>query len=119
MTIESGRCLRLSLIERILSAKRLSRMQKEKMPKQQRKHLGRYIVADPKICHGKPTFIGTHIMVWQVLQQLAIGRSWNAIVAAWSRNVSKEPIAEARAVAESIRTKTSQVIDKHWKGPVT
>lgn len=30
-----------------------------------------YIVADPKICHGKPTFKGTRIMVWQVLEMLA------------------------------------------------
>jgi hypothetical protein len=29
----------------------------------QRKRLGRYIVADPEICHGKPTFVGTRIMV--------------------------------------------------------
>jgi uncharacterized protein (DUF433 family) len=27
-----------------------------------RKLLGRYIVADPNICHGKPTFRGTRIM---------------------------------------------------------
>ena len=27
------------------------------------KLLGRYIVADPKICHGKPTFRGTRIFV--------------------------------------------------------
>ena len=25
--------------------------------------LGRYIVADPYICHGKPTFRGTRILV--------------------------------------------------------
>ena len=32
-----------------------------------------YIVADPQICHGKPTFKGTRIMVWQVLEMLAAG----------------------------------------------
>lgn len=31
------------------------------------------IVADPHICHGKPTFLGTRIMVWQVLELLATG----------------------------------------------
>ncbi|MDZ7361783.1 MAG: DUF433 domain-containing protein [candidate division KSB1 bacterium] len=45
-----------------------------------RKLLGRYIVADPNICHGKPTFRGTRIMVWQVLDQLANGMSWDTIV---------------------------------------
>jgi Protein of unknown function (DUF433) len=35
--------------------------------KSERQILGRYIVADPRICHGKPTFRGTRVMVWQVL----------------------------------------------------
>jgi uncharacterized protein (DUF433 family) len=38
------------------------------MAKKQRKLLGRYIVADPEICHRKPTFRGTRIMVSQVLK---------------------------------------------------
>lgn len=33
-----------------------------------------YIVADPQICHGKPTFKGTRIMVWQILEMLASGQ---------------------------------------------
>jgi Protein of unknown function (DUF433) len=41
--------------------------------------LGRYIVADSAICQGKPTFKGTRIMVWQVLQDVADGRSWDFI----------------------------------------
>ena len=40
---------------------------------QERVELGRHIVADPAICHGKPTFKGTRIMVWQVLDELAHG----------------------------------------------
>ena len=31
----------------------------------------KYITADPNICHGKPTFRGTRVMVWQVLEMLA------------------------------------------------
>ncbi|MDZ7361775.1 MAG: DUF433 domain-containing protein [candidate division KSB1 bacterium] len=38
------------------------------------------MVADPNICHGKPTFRGTRIMVWQVPDQLANGMSWDTIV---------------------------------------
>ena len=41
--------------------------------------LGRHLVADPEICHGKPTFKGTGIMVWQVLDDVADGRSWDFI----------------------------------------
>ncbi len=43
--------------------------------------LGRYIVADPKICHGKPTFVGTRIMAWQILRQVAKGMAWDEITA--------------------------------------
>jgi uncharacterized protein (DUF433 family) len=32
-----------------------------------------YIVMDTEICHGKPTFKGTRIMVWQVLEMLKSG----------------------------------------------
>ena len=45
-----------------------------------RKLLGRYIVTDPQICHGQPTFRGTRIMVKQVLEQVASGMAWEAIV---------------------------------------
>lgn len=33
------------------------------VPKKQKIELGRYIMADPEICRGKPTFSGTRIMV--------------------------------------------------------
>ena len=33
------------------------------------------IVSDPEICHGRLTFAGTRIMVWQVLEMLASGAS--------------------------------------------
>jgi uncharacterized protein (DUF433 family) len=60
-----------------------------------RKLLGRYIVADPNICHGKPTFRGTRIMVWQVLDQLANGMAWDTIIEEWRGSITKEAIAEA------------------------
>ena len=70
------------------------------MPRKQRKLLGRYIVADPAICHGKPTFLGTRIMVAQVLRQLAKGMSWDAIVAERRGTVTKDAIAEAAGLAQ-------------------
>ena len=57
--------------------------------------LGRYIVADPAICHGKPTFIGTRVMVWQILKQLGREMPWDEITRQWHGSVSKEAIAEA------------------------
>ena len=60
-----------------------------------RKLLGRYIITDPQICHGQPTFRGTRIMVAQVLEQVASGMAWEAIVEEWRGSVSTEAIAEA------------------------
>jgi uncharacterized protein (DUF433 family) len=69
------------------------------MPRKQRKLLGRYIVADPAICHGKPTFIGTRVMVWQVLEMVGEGMPWDKIAAEWRGDVTKEAIAEALQLA--------------------
>ena len=64
-----------------------------------RVELGQYIVADPEICHGKPTFKGTRIMVWQVLDALGRGESADEIVEAWDRKISKGAIAETVRLA--------------------
>ena len=63
------------------------------------KLIGRYIVTDPQICHGKPTFRGTRIMVSQVLDQVAAGMAWETIVDEWRGSISKEAIAEAVRLA--------------------
>jgi len=65
-----------------------------------RELLGRYIVADPKICHGKPTFRGTRIMVWQVLEQISAGMAWESIVEEWEGSITIDAIAEAVKLAE-------------------
>jgi len=57
--------------------------------------IGRYVVADPEICHGQPTFRGTRIFVADVLEQVASGMDWETIVEEWRGAVSKEAIAEA------------------------
>lgn len=57
--------------------------------------LGRYIIADPKICHGKPTFRGTRIMVSQLLELVARGMDWESITERWEGSITKEAIAEA------------------------
>ena len=58
------------------------------------------MVADPQICHGKPTFLGTRIMVAQVLKQVAKGLPWDAITAERRGTVTKEAIAEAVELAQ-------------------
>ena len=56
---------------------------------------GRYIISDPEICHGKPTFRGTRIMVADVLEQLGEGLAWERIIQEWRGRIRKEAIAEA------------------------
>jgi uncharacterized protein (DUF433 family) len=64
-----------------------------------RVELGQYIVADPKICHGKPTFKGTRIMVWQILDELAHGMTPGEIVKVWGGKVPRAAIAESVQLA--------------------
>jgi uncharacterized protein (DUF433 family) len=71
---------------------------------EKRMELGKHIVADPKICHGKPTFKGSRVMVWQVLDQVADGMPWEQISWAWRGKVPYEAIAEAvRLASEGLR----------------
>jgi uncharacterized protein (DUF433 family) len=82
--------------------RKVAKMAYEPMRRKQKRFLGRHIVSDPQICHGKPTFVGTRIMVAQVLRQVAKGMSWDAITANWRNTVSKEAIGEAVGLAERI-----------------
>ncbi|HSN75571.1 MAG TPA: DUF433 domain-containing protein [Anaerolineae bacterium] len=61
--------------------------------------LGRWIVADPGVCHGKPTFRHTRIMVWQVLEMAASGMAWETIAEQWDGKVTIDAIAEALQLA--------------------
>ena len=60
-----------------------------------KEYIGRYIIADPEICHGKPTFRGTRILVADVLEQVADGLAWETIIEEWRGSISDEAIAEA------------------------
>ena len=66
------------------------------------KALGRYIVTDPSIWHGRPIFRGTRILVSDVLEQVANGIAWEAIMEEWHDNISKEAIAEAVRLAREV-----------------
>ena len=54
--------------------------------------INKYIVADPQICHGKPTFKGTRIMVWQALEMLSSGMLEKEIIKAEKPRGEKYPI---------------------------
>ena len=68
--------------------------------------MGRYIVTDPRISHGKPTFRGTRVLVSDVLEQVANGVAWDTIIEEWNRSVTADAIREAVQLA-------SQALLKH------
>ncbi|HEY6232674.1 MAG TPA: DUF433 domain-containing protein [Pyrinomonadaceae bacterium] len=68
--------------------------------------IGRYIVTDPKICHGKPTFRGTRVLVSDVLEQVGNGMAWESIIQDWNKSITHEAISEAVHLA-------SQALLKH------
>jgi uncharacterized protein (DUF433 family) len=68
--------------------------------------LGRYIVADPEICHGKLTFRGTRVFVADILEQVAEGMSFQSIEESW-RGVDDEAIKEAVRLAR-------EALLKYW-----
>lgn len=70
--------------------------------KAKRIELGQYIVADPRVCHGKPTFKGTRVFVADVLADVERGLSWDFIIRRWgSRKIGKAAIAEAVRLARN------------------
>jgi len=72
-----------------------------------RVELGHFIVADPKIYRGKPTYKGTRIMVWQILEALGDGESVDEVVKAWGARISRE------AILETIRLAGTNLLNGH------
>ena len=75
-----------------------------------RVEINQYIVADPEICHGKPTFKGTRVMVWQVLEMLKGGASKKEITRAFPR-ISNLHIKAALDYASSLTREGYVVIN--------
>jgi uncharacterized protein (DUF433 family) len=73
--------------------------------------IGRYIVSDPEICHGKLTFKGTRVFVEDVLDMVAEGLSWNYIEEQWNGSVTKDAIKEAVILSkDSLKQQTEKLI---------
>ena len=63
------------------------------------KSLDRFVVSDPAVCHGRPTFRGTRVFVSDVLDDVARGMAWEAITERWHGSISKDAIAEVVRLA--------------------
>lgn len=81
-----------------------------------RVEINKYIVADPEICHGKPTFKGTRVMVWQILEMLAAGESPRTILHAFP-SLRPEYIKAALEYASSITQEGYVVINPRAPTP--
>jgi uncharacterized protein (DUF433 family) len=67
--------------------------------------LGKYVVADPEICHGQLTFKGTRLLVKDVLYFVAKGEDWGAISVEFY-GLPREAIAEAVNLASDGQKET-------------
>ena len=67
-----------------------------------------FIVADPEVCHGKPTFKGTRVMVWQVLEMLSEGESIKVVLKSFP-SLKKEYVMAALDYASSL-TKENYIV---------
>ena len=50
------------------TSRRFESMKAKEYGRRERVELAKHIVAAPEICHGKPTFIGTRVMVFELLE---------------------------------------------------
>ena len=71
------------------------------------KEIGQYIVVDPDICHGQPTFKGTRIMVESALEMLVKGWDWDRVSAAYDGRINHAAINEVLSLAGKVRIEKS------------
>ena len=69
--------------------------------------VGQYLVADPRVCHGKMTFRGTRVPVKTILAYLAKGHSLAYLHKSW-------PEVPAEAIAEAVRL-AAELFVQHYQ----
>ena len=72
--------------------------------------INRHIVIDSKVCHGEPTFKGTRVMVWQVLDLLGAGLAPEDIIRDYFPRLTKEAILSALNYASKLVEEEKYVI---------
>ena len=69
----------------------------------------KWITVDPKVCHGKPVFKGTRVLVSDVLEMLSEGMTIDEILEEYPQ-LNKEMILEAIALAAELLRRERRVI---------
>src|SRR5688500_6658137 len=76
---------------------------------------GRYIVADPRTCHGKLTLCGTRILVETMLNQVAEGLAWETIAETWGVTSRKRRLPrQSRGRARLSSWRTRKGVPPRW-----
>lgn len=68
--------------------------------------VGKYLIVDPEVCHGKLTFRGTRVPVSTVLVYLAKGLTIDQILEDW-------PQLKREAVVEAILLAADALVERH------
>jgi len=66
-----------------------------------RAEISKHIVADSEICHGKPTFKGTRVLVSDIVELVAAGETTEKILEEYP-SLSREMIQDALEYAAKI-----------------
>ena len=69
----------------------------------------KWITVDPNVCHGKPVFKGTRILVADVLEMIASGISIDEILEEYPQ-LNREMILEAIALAAELLRRKRRVV---------
>lgn len=75
--------------------------------------INKYIVIDPEICHGKPVFKGTRVMVYLVLEMLEQGATYDEIIEGYpslTEEHIKAALDFAAKITETITEKTVKLV---------
>ncbi len=64
--------------------------------------VNKYIVADTEICGGTPTFSGTRIMVWQIIEMLETGETIEEIIENYPSLTKEHIIAALKFAREKL-----------------
>jgi uncharacterized protein (DUF433 family) len=68
--------------------------------------IGRYLIKDPGVCHGKLTFKGTRVPVETVLNRLGKGKSIDEILRSW-------PEIKRAAITEAIQLAAASLLERY------
>ena len=68
-----------------------------------RVEVSKYIVVDDEICHGKPTFKGTRVLVSDVIELLAAGLSIEEIIRDYYPSLNEDMIKEMESLLAKVK----------------